>query len=238
MKPLFFSLALLLSAAWRPNVSLPHYSKAELTGRFVPQAHPHFVEIPLSHARRGQMYLRREVWQAYQKMHAAAQAAGYHLEIISATRNWRYQAGIWNRKWRSYGPPESTRAQRILRYSSMPGTSRHHWGTEVDLNALTNDYFEQGAGREIYRWLQAHAAQYGFYQPYTPYHRFRDKGYREEKWHWSYFPIANHLERAYLHLITYQDLHGFLGSEYARPLRVINHYVRSVEAPPAPPISP
>ncbi|MDR9374450.1 MAG: M15 family metallopeptidase [Schleiferiaceae bacterium] len=230
--PYLLSLTLLLSAAWRPNVPLPRYSKAELTGRFVPRKHPRFVAIPARYANRGGMYLRKEVWQAYQEMLLAAQQAGHQLKIVSATRNWRYQAGIWNRKWQSYGPPENTRAQRILRYSSMPGTSRHHWGTEVDLNALNNAYFENGAGLKLYRWLQQHAAQFGFYQPYTPFHRFRDRGYREEKWHWSYYPIARQLERAYLHLVDYEDLRGFRGSPYARSLRVINNYVRSVEAPP------
>ncbi|MBK8672515.1 MAG: D-alanyl-D-alanine carboxypeptidase family protein [Bacteroidetes bacterium] len=30
----------------------------------------------------------------------------------------------------------------------MPGSSRHHWGTEVDINALSNAYFSTGEGKK------------------------------------------------------------------------------------------
>lgn len=32
----------------------------------------------------------------------------------------------------------------------MPGTSRHHWGSDVDLYALDDIYFEYGDGEIIY----------------------------------------------------------------------------------------
>ncbi len=49
----------------------------------------------------------------------------------------------------------------------MPGTSRHHWGTEIDLNALNNKWFENGKGLKVYQLAYKNAAQYGFHQPYT-----------------------------------------------------------------------
>jgi zinc D-Ala-D-Ala carboxypeptidase len=54
-----------------------------------------------------------------------------------------------------------------MQYSSMPGTSRHHWGTDVDLYALDDIYFTYGDGKIVYDWLLANAANYGFCQPYT-----------------------------------------------------------------------
>ena len=56
----------------------------------------------------------------------------------------------------------------ILEYSSAPGTSRHHWGTDMDINALQNDYFSnKGNGAFLYEWLQKNAAKFGFCQPYN-----------------------------------------------------------------------
>ena len=34
------------------------------------------------------------------------------------------------------------RALDLLRYSSMPGSSRHHWGTDVDVHSLDPETFE------------------------------------------------------------------------------------------------
>ncbi len=80
----------------------------------------------------------------------------------------------------------------ILLYSSMPGTSRHHWGTDFDINELKNSYYDKGDGKIVYTWLKQHAHKYGFCQPYT---KGRKKGYEEEKWHWSYIPVARILQK-------------------------------------------
>ena len=80
-------------------------------------------------------------------------------------------------------PEPVERARMILTYSSMPGTSRHHWGTDMDLNKDNNGYFATGEGLKVYEWLQAHAHEYGFCQPYTPKGPNRPEGYNEEKWH-------------------------------------------------------
>jgi len=49
----------------------------------------------------------------------------------------------------------------------MPGTSRHHWGSDVDLYSLEDIDFLKGNGKIIYQWLTDNAASYGFCQPYT-----------------------------------------------------------------------
>ena len=49
----------------------------------------------------------------------------------------------------------------------MPSTSRHHWGTDIDLNSLNNSYFSSGKGLKEYDWLTTNANHYGFYQVYT-----------------------------------------------------------------------
>lgn len=224
-------LLLLLVLSSFSHRDIPVYTKAELLGDIDPSQEKGFDRVKEKYASRNDAYLRDEVYDAFRNMWKDARKDGVDLIIISATRNRSYQSGIWNRKWNSFGGNESDRAERILQYSSMPGTSRHHWGTDFDLNSLENSYFESGEGKKIYDWLNTHASEYGFFQPYTRYNGFRDAGYREEKWHWSYYPLASRFQRAYTHIITYEDINGFEGSWYAEKLDVINNYVNGIEIP-------
>jgi D-alanyl-D-alanine carboxypeptidase len=112
------------------------------------------------------LYLRKETYEAFLKMHAAAKADGIQLVVRSATRNFNYQKRIWEGKWngqrkiagnqnaaKAYPDPVQ-RALKILEYSSMPGSSRHHWGTDLDLNAFNNEWFEKGIGKKDLRLAQ------------------------------------------------------------------------------------
>ncbi len=212
-----------------PSRDVPSYSVNELIGIVEPSDNKAFDKLRSKYTTKESAYLRDEVYDAFKDMWKDAKRDDIDLIIISATRSKDYQSGIWNRKWNSFGGDEATRAERILQYSSMPGSSRHHWGTDFDLNSLENSYFETGQGLKIYTWLQKNAHKYGFFQPYTGFNAFRDAGYREEKWHWSYYPTASKIQRAYNHHITYQKLNNFNGSEYAELLDVINNYVNGIE---------
>ena len=228
-----YTFLILLSFMFTPSPvkDKPVYTKAELIGDFNPARHDDFEELRSKYTTKEEAYLREEVYDAFKDMWKDARRDDINLVIISATRNKNYQEGIWNNKWSNFGGAEETRAERILQYSSMPGTSRHHWGTDFDLNNLNNSYFESGEGLKVYQWLQANAHKYGFFQPYTAFNAYRDAGYREEIWHWSYYPLASRMQRAYTHIIRYDDIRGFHGSQYARQLDVINNYVNGIEVP-------
>ena len=137
-------------------------------GKFDPTSDESFEVISEDLADRKGLYLRSDVYEAYKKMKRQADEDGIRLVIRSATRNFDYQKGIWERKWtgetklsdRSRASDitdEKERALKILRYSSMPGSSRHHWGTDIDLNSFDNSYFEYGEGLKVYDWLKQHA---------------------------------------------------------------------------------
>lgn len=232
MKKLLLLLFVLLVSATIYSADPPVFTKAEIMGDVNPAKHKGFDKLKKKHTAKANIYLRDEAYDAFKKMWKAARKEGINLTIISATRSRSYQMGIWNRKWNSFGGKEGTRAERILQYSSMPGTSRHHWGTDFDLNSLNNSYFESGEGAKIYKWLTEHAYKYGFFQPYTQFNSYRDAGYREEKWHWSYYPLASKFQRAYNHIVEYDDLGGFSGDGYAEKLDVINDYVNGIELDP------
>lgn len=233
MRVLFFFIACTLSIQAQP------VDKNYLLGKFDPATHVQFVKLADEHTRgsgRG-AYLRKETYEAFIKMSDAARKEGIELTIISATRNFESQKRIWENKWNGKVPVEGKdlttvtdlkeRARLILLYSSMPSTSRHHWGTDMDLNALNNSFFDSGEGLKIYTWLKAHAAEYGFCQPYTTKDTGRT-GYEEERWHWSYLPLSGDFLNQYQKEVTYQDITGFEGSEVAKSMEVIGNYVEGV----------
>ncbi len=49
-----------------------------------------------------------------------------------------------------------------------------------------------------------------------------------EKWHWSYLPLASDYLSSYLQLISYDDIRGFIGAEFASKLRIIEDYVSGI----------
>ena len=218
--------------------TIPSYTF--LTGQFDPLVHPDFVPVAKKYTDGDPYVLHQDTYAAFEKMHAAAIEDGVKLVMVSATRNFARQKQIWEAKWNGQRllegkekanvvyPDPADRARAILRYSSMPGTSRHHWGTDIDLNALTNGHFEQGEGKKVYDWLQANAATFGFCQPYTPKGDARPNGYEEERWHWSYLPLATQLtDYAATHLQD-DNITGFAGAEAAAAIRVIDNYVLGV----------
>lgn len=211
-----------------------------ITGRFDPSDHPEFVEVPALYRDEQVRYLRRDVFAAFLVMYEAALKDGVRLRIVSATRNFESQKRIWENKWTGktriengkdaskYFPLPEERALKILEYSSMPGTSRHHWGTDVDVNALHNGWFESGEGLKVYQWLVSHASLYGFCQPYTALGPDRPTGYQEEKWHWTYVPMASIIQRKAESVLKNTDISGFLGSETAVDIDVVGRYISGI----------
>ncbi len=202
-----------------------------LMGKFNPANRPGFVKVPQRYANRKGYYLREEALAAFKKMHAAARKDKVNLIMRSATRNFDYQKRIWNRKWkqkRQSFPNAKSRVKAILQFSSMPGTSRHHWGTEVDLNSFNNGWFTYGKGLKLFNWMNANAHKYGFHRPYTRKNSDRATGYNEEKWHWSYTPLSKAMLNDAKGLITDAKITGFSGSEYATELSIVNHYIFGV----------
>lgn len=197
-----------------------------------------FVKVPTALANKEGMYLRAEALEAFKAMRQAAKADGVDLVIISAARNFNHQKSIWEAKWNGQRlvngqnlktaiPDKSKRATEILKYSSMPGTSRHHWGTDIDINSLSSNYFKSGKGKKEYEWLRDHAFEYGFCQVYSQKGNDRPNGYEEEEWHWSYMPLAKVFLKYHKSHVTQGDISGFDGSD-ALPLTEIAKYVHGI----------
>ena len=203
--------------------------KAYLMGKFDPSAREDFTPVPEAYNVGGyKMYLRIEALDAFSKMREAALLDKIDLKIASAARNFDYQKNLWNNKWNALTIDGVDRFKKILEYSAVPGTSRHHWGTDIDINAATPEYFRTQKGASVYEWLNKNAPLFGFCQPYNAKGPGRPTGYNEEKWHWSYAPLSRAFTQDYGDLVSEGDINGFLGEEYVPGQDLINEYVLGI----------
>lgn len=148
-----------------------------------------------------------------------AASAGFILKVASSYRSFDRQLLIWNNKARGLRPvlndagevidinslSERDKVFAILRWSALPGASRHHWGTDIDVYGSVHIDPEyqlqltlaetQGDGpfAEFHRWLDDELAQ-GNSDFFRPYEQDRG-GIAPEPWHLSYAPLATVFSR-------------------------------------------
>lgn len=164
--------------------------------------------------------VHRDIVAPWLELVAAARAAGFDLAIASGYRNYQRQLQIWNAKacgdravFDEAGTlldistlDEWQLVQAILRWSALPGASRHHWGTDIDVYdraAVPADYVVQLSADEaadngpfgaLHRWLDERISNdtaFGFFRPYA-----EDRGgIAPERWHLSYAPLAARCQR-------------------------------------------
>lgn len=159
--------------------------------------------------------LQPEVAEAFAALQDDARVAGFDLSIASSFRSYTRQLELWNSKACGARPVHddagteidmtclapAQQLHAILRFSAIPGSSRHHWGTDLDVfdaAALPEDYKLQLNPQEVapgglfdplHRWLDERMAQgnsHGFFRPYG----IDRGGVAPERWHLSYAPLA------------------------------------------------
>ena len=143
---------------------------------------------------------------------AAAAEAGIDLQVVSAFRDLEAQLRIWNMKYRGERPlydgtgnvrqhgllqPHEL-IEGILCWSALPGASRHHWGSDLDVidraalppeyryRLLPEEFAAGGVFHRLNEWLDKNAARFGFFRPYATY----AGGVYPEPWHLSYAEIS------------------------------------------------
>lgn len=239
MKKILFILGLLLCAVAGLYAQEPLEGAAPtkdfLLGKYHFKDNAHFVQIDAKYTTLANPnnFIQKRTYEAFKKMWEAARKDGIELVVTSASRNFWVQRYIWEEKWnRSSVKAGVGRARNILHYNSMCGTSRHHWGTELDFNTPKLEFWNSPEGKKTYEWLRANAHKFGFYQPYTKKGEGRSTGYNEEVWHWSYFPLSTIYQQQYKWKIKEKDLKQFLGCEHVPDLKIIEHYVLGVATPP------
>ena len=153
--------------------------------------------------------MQDEVYSAFQHMKQAAAKEGIDIKVVSGYRSYQRQRAIWNAKYSNFmaeGLSPKDAIKRIITYSTLPGTSRHHWGTDIDIidNAnpqsgdvlLAEKFYGDGPSSTLRSWMNQNAADYGFLEVYTD-HPNR-KGFAHEPWHYTYYSLS----KSYLEVLT------------------------------------
>jgi LAS superfamily LD-carboxypeptidase LdcB len=174
----------------------------ELTG----QVEAHLTKID------ARTSIHTDVLAPFCALQAKAKQAGFNLQIASGFRSFDRQRLIWNNKYAGKTPilandesvlpiehfSELEKLLAILHWSAIPGTSRHHWGTDFDiydpgllpegekLQLICSEYQQSGYFFALSQWLSENMQDFNFYRPYQCY----QGGVAEEPWHISYQPIA------------------------------------------------
>lgn len=172
--------------------------------------------------------LRKAAHDSFLEMKKAAFTAGHDIKMVSSFRDFHHQQRIWERKYLNYtedlGMQPLAAIEKIIEYSTIPGTSRHHWGTDIDIvdgyqkvsgGVLDPDKFEPGGPYEAFKaWLDENAERYGFVLVYTK--NPRRRGFKYEPWHFSYAPISVPMLKAYrgLNIMKLLQMEEFLGLEH------------------------
>jgi LAS superfamily LD-carboxypeptidase LdcB len=175
----------------------------QVTGRASTHVHDFAEGRCALHARAGQALLA---------MRDAARLAGIDLYIVSAFRDFNRQLAIWSAKFNGQRPLldragaainraelyDSALIDAILIWSALPGASRHHWGTDVDVldaaalepgvqaQLIPEEYAVGGRFERLNGWLESNMGQFGFFRPYSTF----QGGVQPEPWHLSYADVA------------------------------------------------
>ncbi len=145
---------------------------------------------PIFHTRRDgreMQYMQKDAATSLDALLAAADEAGYTITVTSAYRSREYQAkiyGIRREKYIAAGYDADTAAAMTERYIAPPGYSEHHTGLAVDMHSMASAE-TSFADTDEYKWLIAHAAEYGFILRY-PRGKEDVTGYVFEPWHFRY----------------------------------------------------
>jgi len=162
--------------------------------------------------------LERETAKALKQMAFAARDDGINIKVCSGYRDFSRQLKIWNDKAQGKRmvldndsqPVELDRksdqeiVELIMLWSALPGTSRHHWGTDIDvydenaierhqLQLVSAEYLSSGPCGELHLWLVKHASNFGFYFPFQE----GLSGVNAEPWHLSYYPVSSDILSAF-----------------------------------------
>jgi LAS superfamily LD-carboxypeptidase LdcB len=221
----------------------------QLTGR--DRGHLHALESP-------RCALHAAAVAPFLALRQAAARAGFDLVPVSSFRDFGRQRAIWNAKFRGERPAldrrgrpvdmaaldDAARVETILLWSAMPGASRHHWGSDIDIadghvmargyqpRLVVGEYRGRGPFAALDAWLGENLRRYGFYRPYTR----PGRGVQPEPWHISYAPVAKPaLARMSVPLLADAIRGAGVAGEaaiLARLASIRERYLLDVDAPP------
>lgn len=168
-----------------------------------PDFHPEPVTINAAYGTPG-ITMDITAYQQFEKLYAAALAAGFQLYVTSGYRSYEEQESVFQSWVEQVGTADAPN------YAAKPGFSEHQTGYALDVfvpGSTTADFATTPAAK----WLADHAPEFGFILRY-PEDKVDLTGYSYEAWHLRYVGLEHAAA------ITEQDLSL---EEYA----VLNRYI-------------
>jgi LAS superfamily LD-carboxypeptidase LdcB len=159
-----------------------------------------------------QCVLHARAAQALLALRNEARLAGIDLYVVSAFRDFNRQLAIWSAKFTGQRPLldrsgveinrsklyESALIDAILIWSALPGASRHHWGSEIDVidsaavrpgaraQLVPEEFAAGGRFERLNGWLDSNMGRFGFFRPYATF----KGGFQPEPWHLSFAEVS------------------------------------------------
>jgi len=159
------------------------------------------------------------IQQDLHKLLDAAQSAGQPIALISSFRSFDRQLTLWNEKWvgnlnvyaldgqliDTAELSDDEKFHAISLWSALPGFSRHHWGTDIDIFSATaikqghkvelvaSEFETDGVCASLNQWLDENLHNYGFFRPYQSY----QQGIAAEAWHISHQATAQSIHDSF-----------------------------------------
>ena len=206
---------------------------------------------PLNHNNK---YLHKDVIEDWNNFKELALKEGIELQIISSFRDYSTQQRIWNHKASGQRVLLNDKEEEIpfshfnlnnkdsrielmhtiLRWSALPGLSRHHWGCDFDIidkaaleqrpghqvQLIPSEYASQGIFEGLGQFLDEHLSSSPFFRPYN-----EDLGgVAPEPWHLSHRSVS----QEFMDSIDTEKYECFL-REHHKDLHLYAEIIESLE---------
>ena len=177
--------------------------------RYIGAENSHLVDFGLPDC---DAFIHQSIKNDLTRLVEAAAEADLPMTIVSSFRSFDQQLKIWNEKWQGHRailsrhgrrlnvdqPSNIEKYKAISLWSALPGLSRHHWGTDLDIfskQAITDghrveltpeEFSNNGVCYHLNNWLNDNLQKFGFFRPY----RIYQQGVSCEPWHISHISTA------------------------------------------------
>lgn len=128
---------------------------------------------------KGKSAMHKKCAKNFDEMKVAAKKEGVNLTVVSGYRSIEEQKRTFAKHFIDKKHPSEEEVKDRVKLSAPPGYSEHSTGLAIDINSTNRSF----AMTKEYKWLQAHAGEYGFEMAYP---ENNEQGVAFEPWHWHY----------------------------------------------------
>lgn len=170
--------------------------------------------------------IHQDLLRPLKKFQEMAAKENFELAITSCYRSYERQKQIWNGKVNASIALRDDQGEiidreknqltpkelvfQIMRWSAIPGASRHHWGTDLDIydkksvppnykvELIPEEVNDEGIFGPFHRWIDnlIYESKENDFPFFRPYHTDTG-GISPERWHMSYAPLSKDFEKNY-----------------------------------------